>query len=300
VLDGEGMMAREDVPAVSVVIACLNASRTISGQLEALAAQAWSSPWEVIVADNGSSDDSRVVVERFRDRLPALRIVDASGKRGQPYALNVGAREARGAALAFCDADDEVGEGWLPAIGEALAHHEFVACRGDAEKLNDPWVLETRELDPWVLPTLWFPPHLPYAGSGGLGVRRSVHQRAGGFDEALLRLFDVEFCARLALQGYGLVHVPEAVVHIRFRHRWPEIFVQARGYAEYGACLQKRLKPPGSRFPGKVKWIVSGTRPLLRTLGQIRRRGSRAKIAWLLGWQVGRFRGSLRYRVLAV
>src|SRR5687767_27975 len=99
------MMAREDVPAVSVIIACLNAAETISGQLEALAAQTWSRPWEVIVADNGSSDDSRSVVERFRDRLPALRIVDASAKRGQPYALNVAAREARGTALAFCDAD---------------------------------------------------------------------------------------------------------------------------------------------------------------------------------------------------
>ncbi|MBF2059991.1 glycosyltransferase family 2 protein, partial [Fischerella thermalis] len=41
---------------VSVIIPCLNAAETIGVQLEALANQQWSQPWEVIIADNGSTD----------------------------------------------------------------------------------------------------------------------------------------------------------------------------------------------------------------------------------------------------
>ncbi len=294
------MSTKEDKPALSVILPCLNGAETIAVQLEALARQKWSEPWEVIVADNGSTDDSMAIVETFRDRLPGLRIVDASGGTGQAFALNLAIREARAAAVALCDADDEVAEGWLSAMGEALARHEFVGCRGDANKLNAPWIRETREFDSTGLSKLWFPPYLPFAASAALGVRRDVHASVGGFDESLLQLFDVEYCVRLAQRGHELVFVPDAVLHYRFRQRWREIFRQARRYAEYGACLQRRFKPADARFPGRIRWVGSGARPLLRTLPKMGTRAGRAKLAWLLGWQVGRFWGSVRYRVLAV
>ncbi len=294
------MSTTEETPALSVILPCLNGAETIAVQLEALARQKWSQPWEVIVADNGSTDDSMAIVEQFRDRLPGLRIVDASGGRGQAFALNRGIREARAPAVVLCDADDEVGDGWLGAMGKALARHEVVACRGDSERLNESWIRETRQMDSTGLSKLWFPPYLPFAASSALGVRRAVHESLGGFDESLLRLFDVEYCVRLAQRGHELVFVPEAVLHYRFRHRWRDIFRQSREYAEYGASLQRRLKPPDARFPGRTRWLGSGARPLLRTFREVGSRAGRAKLAWLLGWQVGRFWGSVRYRVLAV
>ncbi|HKV06504.1 MAG TPA: glycosyltransferase family A protein, partial [Thermoanaerobaculia bacterium] len=128
---------------LSVVIPCLNAADTLGVQLEALAGQSWPGEWEVIVADNGSTDGSREVVERYRDRLPNLRLVDASDKRGQAHARNVGAAAATGEAFLFCDADDEVAPGWLAALGRVLEDREFVACRYDNEKLNPEWVRRT-------------------------------------------------------------------------------------------------------------------------------------------------------------
>jgi hypothetical protein len=44
---------------------------------------------------------------------------------------------------------------------------------------------------------------------------------------------------------------------------------------------------------------LRGWKPVLACVASLRRRGSRAKLAWLLGWQVGRYVGSVRYRVLA-
>lgn len=293
------MIAGGQAPRLSVVVPVLNAGDTIAAQLQALASQRWSEPWEVVIADNGSSDDSRDVVDRFRGDLPGLRVVDASARRGAAHALNVGVREARGRSVAFSDADDEVGDDWLAAIGAALEEHEFVACRGDVERLNEPWVQETRVVEVEQLSNSWFPPFLPIAGAGGLGVRRELHLR-NEFDESLLGLFDVEYCLRLQLAGHDLVYLPHAVVHMRFRSRWREIFSQARHYAEYGAALQRRFKAEDDRFPGRLRWLGSGGKPLLRTLPRAWRRADRAKLAWMLGWQLGRFRGSIRHRVLAV
>jgi len=293
-------MPARRVPALSVVIPCRNGAETIGVQLAAVAAQEWSRPWEVVVADNGSTDGSVEAVEAFRTVLPDLRIVDASGRRGQAHALNVGVAAARANGVVFCDADDEVGEGWLAAVGEALEAHELVASRADIHRLNEEWVREVRVFEQEAPPRSWFPPYLPFTGSGTLGVRRELHLRHGGFDESLLMLFDVEYCMRLALAGHELVFLPDAVVHVRFRTRWTDIFRQAYGYAEYSAAVQRRFKPTDDPFPGRLKWLVSGGRPILRTVPQVWRRGARAKLAWLLGWQVGRMAGSLRHRVLAV
>jgi glycosyltransferase involved in cell wall biosynthesis len=292
--------APDSPPNLTVVVPCLNEETSIGGQLSALAAQKWERPWEVIVVDNGSGDASVDVVETFRERLPGLRVVDGSEKRSQAHALNVGVREARGEAVAFCDADDEVAPGWVAELGEALLHHELVGCAADGVKLNEPWVRDVRVLDPDEPARLWFPPHLPFAGSGGLGVLRQVHERAGGFDEELPVLFDVDFCVRAQQLGADFFHAAGAVIHYRFRHAWGEIFGQARRYALYGALLQKRHKPPGSGFPGLAKWAFTGWRPALLSLARIGSRSARAKLAWQLGWLVGRYQGSLRYRVLAV
>ena len=105
---------------LSVIIPLFNDAEYIAIQLNALANQNWSEPWELIVSDNGSTDGSLRVVEQYRKRIPNLRIVDSSDMRGAAHARNVGATAALSDNLAFCDADDEVAPGWLKAMGEAL------------------------------------------------------------------------------------------------------------------------------------------------------------------------------------
>jgi glycosyltransferase involved in cell wall biosynthesis len=287
-------------PKLTVVIPALNAADEISGQLDALAAQSWNEPWEVVVADNGSTDETRAVVERYRDRLPALRIVDASRPRGQAHALNAGVEAAGADAVVFCDADDEVAPGWVAALGDALAEHGLVACQADPVKLNEPWIQETRE-NPAAgeLSTASFPPYAPFAGSGGLGLRREVHARVGGFDEGMVALFDVDFCMRAHAAGIELVLVPEALIHYRYRSGWRSIFRQARVYGEQMALVQQRHEDRAARPAGRRPWLLRGWKPVLACVASLHRRGSRAKLAWLLGWQVGRYRGSIKHRVLA-
>jgi len=120
---------------LSVIIPCFNAANMIAVQLEALANQQCSEPWEVIASDNGSTDKTVAIVEQYQKKLPNLRIVNSSELRGAAHARNVGALTAAGDALVFCDADDEVAPGWVAAMGEALSKYDFVACRREYNQI---------------------------------------------------------------------------------------------------------------------------------------------------------------------
>ena len=323
-----GVPQPEIAMKLSVLIPCYNGADIIATQLEALAKQYWSESWEVIVADNGSTDDSLAIVEKYRNKLPHLRIVDASARRGQPYALNVGAQAATGDALAFCDADDEMAPGWVAAIGEALSRHDFVASRFEFRKLNAPWALEARSCGHGTcgqengLQKIGYPPYLPFAGGCGLGVKKSIHDAVGGFDEFLPYLHDVDYCCKIQFMGVELHFVPEAVMHVRCRHTFRGIFRQARHWAEYNIILYKKYKDvstmkvlqPWRRYIRSwqyclllfVKWgVVLSLTPLyltnqpslLQHLPKFRSKGDIGIMVWRLGWLIGQLQGSIQHRL---
>lgn len=285
---------------LSVVIPCLNGARTLPELFDALADQSLDEDWEVVVADNGSDDGTVDVIERYQERLPQLRIVDASARRGQSFAMNTGAREARGEWLAFCDADDVVGVGWLSAVAKALERHELISYAQDEARLNPSWLQESRErIFSHELPTTWFPPFVPFTGAGCMAMHREVFEELGGFDEQM-PLEDLDFCLKAHLRGRQLVLTPDAVLHYRYRQTYGGIFRQAYTYGLGVAAVQRRYKQPGERYPKQRRWLITGWRPMLWRIPRAFRRTHRAKIVWQLGWQWGRYRGSIKYRVLSV
>ena len=283
---------------LSVIIPCLNGEATIGVQLEALACQQWSEPWELIFSNNGSTDGTLTIVEQYRNRLPNLRIVDASDKRGQPHALNVGALAARGEALAFCDADDEIASGWVAAMGEALRKHDFVACRCETGKLNPTWLKRVHRQEKG-LNKLRTPPYLPHAGSGTMGVKRALHESIGGFDESMPYLFDTDYCFKIQLAGTRLHFVPQAILHLRLPTKIGDIFRKARNYGEYHVVLYKRYRPLGmpkiSRKDGLAAWLY-----MLLRLPRIRSRSQFASWVWNFGWRIGRLKTCIRYGIFAL
>ena len=106
---------------LSVIIAARNAADVLPAMLKTLAAQTWTGAWEVIVADNGSVDDTAAVAETFSSVLPRLRVIDAGQAPGQAHARNVGVTVAEGTSIAFVDADDEVEPGYVANDGRSLA-----------------------------------------------------------------------------------------------------------------------------------------------------------------------------------
>jgi GT2 family glycosyltransferase len=210
-------VARPAGVELTVVIAAFDAEATLGEQLDALAAQCVPFGWELVVADNGSTDGTADLARSYADRLP-VRVVDASATRGAGAARNVGVSVARAPLVAFCDADDVVGDGWLVAMRTALRTHAFVAGRFDAERLNTPRVLRSRTVPQTAgLQESTRLPGLHAAGAGNMGIRADVFRAVGGFDPGCLFLEDTDLCWRVQLAGVPLTWVPEAVLHVRLR-----------------------------------------------------------------------------------
>jgi GT2 family glycosyltransferase len=226
-------------------------------------------------------------------------VIDSSAQIGPGAARNAGVRVAKGDRIVYCDADDEVGAGWLAAMSEALERHGLVAARIDHALLNDPWSQPARNPQPGLLET--DPPFLPYTFGAALGVRRSVHDSIGGFDESFNEAGeDRDYCYRAQLAGTPLVLAPNAVVHYRHRARALEMYRQARAYGSANVRLYRDYRHLGLGRPPLAPAAVSWAVTPVKLIGALTSR--RRFATWLarLGWRVGRLEASVRYRVWAL
>jgi glycosyltransferase involved in cell wall biosynthesis len=275
---------------LSVVIPCYNAISTLSEQLDALSEQQWSEPWEVIFVNNKCTDYSLELAESYRLVVPNLRIVHATERQGSAYALNVGIEAAEGEFIILCDADDKVGEGWVEAMAKALEQHELIACRMDTKELNPPYLQGHDQEN--GLQKIWYPPWLPHAGSGTLGLRKSVFRKVR-FDERLPHLHDADFCFRAQMAGFQMTFVPNAVLHVRRRDSAWGNYLQSRNYAEYNGILARKYWPENQSRLGFYKIFIRDWLNLVSRLNDLRTKAGRFSWMWLCGRQIGRTKGIL-------
>jgi glycosyltransferase involved in cell wall biosynthesis len=221
---------------VSVVVCCHNSAPRLPATLAHLAAQDASVDWEVVVVDNGSTDDTAAVARSsWPSTTPApLRIV-REARLGLIHARARGLAEARFEIVAFVDDDNWLSPDWLQLAASIMrAHPEVGACGGSnvpAFATEPPW---------------WFRAHMTNFATGqqatgegdvtetrgwlwgaGLAIRRSAWEQlqAGGFRTLTVgrqggRLAsgdDVELCFALRLAGWRLWHSPR----LRLRHFIP-------------------------------------------------------------------------------
>jgi len=111
-------------PDIAIVIPCYNHADVLGRTLEALAKQTLQ-PAEVVVVDDGSTDNPETLARAFAARLP-LRFVRFETNRGAPAARNEGARQTSAPFLLFLDADAALIPQALAAFHQTLDHHPEV------------------------------------------------------------------------------------------------------------------------------------------------------------------------------
>ena len=258
-------------PFASVIIATRNREALLGRTLDALAAQDWPSDRvEVIVADNGSTDRTREVVERAARRpgVGAIRYLHVA-EPGKSHAVNAAFAHARGDLFALTDDDVRPRREWLTQLLRPFDAEEidFVAGR-----IEPDW-----EAPPprWMSPALYGVLAIPDAGSSRLpirlgvndhvmaiganmAVRASVIHRLGGLRTDLGKLEgtlrtgeDHELFLRLLHNGLRGCYEPAAVVSHRvpqerlcysYFRRW--LFQNGRDVAK----LQRTYRPVGKRL----------------------------------------------------
>jgi glycosyltransferase involved in cell wall biosynthesis len=279
---------------ISVIVPVRNGMPWLEEQLRALTEQECALPWEVIVADNNSTDESRVLVQKWAERHTRIRLVDASKVRGPGATRNVGVQAAQGELLAFCDADDVVQPGWLAAHVLALAEADISAGVFDAWSLNGLAAPSPSSYAP--PPALGLFGFLPAAGSGNLAVRRHAFEELGGFAEDLMTGEDFDLSWRGQLAGQRFVLSPDAVLARRDQQGFKAVLRRYTAYGRCGPVLYRRFREKGlgRELQTAAKawvWILVSTPRLV----QPEFRGRWARVA---GWRTGRLLESMRRRVL--
>jgi GT2 family glycosyltransferase len=275
---------------ITVILAVYNGAGELGEQLEALAAQRHDQPWELIVADNGSTDDSARLAAAWSDRIPGLWVLDASSVRGSAAARNLAVSQAKGTKLAFCDHDDVVQPGWVAAMSAALDDHDLVAGRNDFGSLNQQAAAQSTK------PPRDFYEFLPYGLGCNLGVSRRAFEAVQGFDTSMRANYDLDLCWRVQLAGYPLHVEPAAVVAKRHRGSSGDIWRQHYSYGSDDLTLYRRFSRHG--MPRRLDRAARRYAWLVLHLPDLRRLSSRRSWTRVAANQAGRLVGSIRQRTV--
>jgi glycosyltransferase involved in cell wall biosynthesis len=202
---------------VSVVIPTYNYARYLSAAVDSALSQSLP-PAELIVVDDGSTDETERVLEGYRDRIQVLR----QKNRGVSAARNAGAAVATGDLLAFLDADDL----WLPGklelqirrleagSGLGLVHSGFETIDESGRPTGEVCTngLEGCVADEFLL----FRRPVVLGGGSGVVIPRVVFDSIGGFDALLSTSADWDLYYRIA-RRHPVGFVPEVLLRYR-RH----------------------------------------------------------------------------------
>lgn len=211
-------------PLLSVIIPHYNGTHHLTCCFNSLRAQTCPN-LEIILADNGSTDESVALTRRD---FPEVKILEFGRNLGLTGAINRGIEQARGEIIVPLNNDTEVTPGWAQALVDTLqAHPEagIVACKmllfdqrdtlhsaGDGFGVDGipinrgVWQKDEGQFDRDVY---------IFGGCGGaVAYRREMLDDIGLFDEDLfMYLEDVDLNWRAQLAGYRAVFAPQAVVY---------------------------------------------------------------------------------------
>lgn len=295
-----------DGTRVSVLIATYNRAQLLDECLAHLRAQPFNDGDEVIVVDNGSSDDTTAVVTRHQvnDFGPPLRLVHES-RPGKSRAIASGLAHASGDILAFTDDDVNVDLGWLDAIRSALADPTVALVGGPVTPRFDStvpnWIRRACERHPRLGAPLAL---LDYGADpcelgprsllgANLAVRRSVFEQVGGFPTHLGKLRgtllsgeDHALCVSVQEAGFRAVYCPGATV----RHWVPPHRARAAYFLEWffwsgitNAVLDSDAAPRGFGIRGMPMYLM--------------RRAALASAGMIAGFLIGRRTSALNRAV---
>ena len=241
-------------PFISVIIPVYNDPERIRKALDALVAQTYPrESYEIIVADNGSNDDTPRIVDEYRGEYPRLVRVVFENKIQSSYAArNKAITEARGNIFAFTDSDCVPEPDWIE-VGMCELKNKKASCGGGHitffYKAERPNLYEfydsSRKLNQQS-----FVAKAGFAATANFFAERRLFEKHGLFRYDLISGGDYEFGRRLTRGGENLIYIPNAVVMHLARSTFREIYKKSKRVA----IGQKELQSLGLLEHGTLSW----------------------------------------------
>ncbi|NQS98284.1 MAG: glycosyltransferase [candidate division Zixibacteria bacterium] len=244
----------------SAVIPSYNAAGVVWKTIEALLAQEGAEGLEIIVVDDGSTDDTSEVVRRY----PVQYIHKTNG--GPASARNLGAPAAEGGIILFLDSDCVPQAGWLKAMTAPFADEEISGVKGVYITRQRSLVARFVQLEfEERYRMLERQEYIDFVDSYSAAFKKDAFFAVGGFDGSFPKADneDVDLSYKLAKGGYKMVYQPEAVVE----HTHPASLMKylrvkfSRGYwrmAVYKMHPEKAVKDSYTPQTLKLQIIAAG------------------------------------------
>ena len=243
-------------PKVSIVMTAYNAASTIRASLAAALAQNYPDH-EVIVVDDGSSDDTEQICRGIAD--PRLRYI-RKGRIGRSQSLNEGVSLARGEYIAINDADDLSLPNRLEYVLGFLERHKDIAFVGTAyaetrqfyQEIPSPLLVDEAEptrLPAWISRVRLYRSN-PFAHSTVV-FPKTTWERVGGYDTQLKICVDYDFFLR-AMKVGKMAWLPRRTL---LYYRNPASFFRSKSTKEYLRALLriKRRARRAAQMPGWIR-----------------------------------------------
>ncbi len=271
------MPAKKTNPySVTAIIPAFNAGASIARALESALSQTLP-PDEIIVVDDGSSDDTAEQVKRFKNKVKYIR----QDNSGPGQARNTGIEAAKSKWIAFLDSDDE----WMPERLESQMkiiqrHSDLAWCGGNA--VNNNFGVETFRSNPdkalcGLGSKEYFDNYLLAVGKGHIIeatntflIRKDVFSEVGMFDPSFLRAEDSDMWCRIAFKypQFGYVNKPLARFHLDVRN---PILQERRTKAKDGKVFRRlvdKLIPIAKQYGREAEFDIYATWLLRESLLQ--------------------------------
>lgn len=269
--------------------------RTCLGHLDRSAA-AYGGECEVIVADNGSSDETRTVAKAAVETAPSVFRYLHEPRKGKSLALNAAIGISNGDILAFTDDDCYVDESWFSAIAAEFSRDDSLGGLGGRVELFDPHNAPSSARTGELRRQLASADDALHLLMGcNIALRRRVIDNIGLFDPRLgpgtdFVAEDVDFLYRAYRSGEKLLYVPDVLV--RHDHRRPvgkEADLVRERYARgRGAVYAKHVLQGDRAVARQAYWEVLNRIKASTHSGRFR--DEMCVMRWLLSGMLNAFR----------
>ncbi len=214
----------EEAPAVSIVMPVFNEYRMTVYCLQSLLQQTDGVSYEVIIADDASTD----LVRSIEQRVSGVRVCRAESNRGFVLNCNAAAALARGEYIVFLNNDTALTKGWLKALVGTLETHsdagivgpKLLFGSGDLQEAggviwNDASGWNYGRMDDPGLPAYNYLKAVDYVSGACLMVRGELWREIGGFDERYVPAYyeDTDLCFAARQAGHQVLYQPASVIY---------------------------------------------------------------------------------------
>jgi|GEM_PF-1682533 len=213
-------------PVVSIIVLCYNKMEYTEKCLESIFANTCYPPYEVIVVDNASSDNTPALLEMYSKKI---KFIHSDTNLGFVNGNNMAVEHAAGDYIVFLNNDTEVQENWLKEMYDCFEIHSHVGAVGSMliypdSKLQEAGGIIFSDASGWNYgrresannPRYLFVREVDYCSGASLMVKKDLFLKLGGFDRRFAPAYyeDTDICFGLRKLGYKVLYCPTSkVIH---------------------------------------------------------------------------------------